>query len=194
VLGIFNTIVPIGTIVNGTEGTLAAISAGDYRAAGKTGIQTLLIAVATAITLGEGAAALAGGKGAGTAAIGNAENAALKNAAKEGAAGLKGGTYGEVRAANNGGQVHHIPSHQVNGLPRAKGPAILMDTADHMQTGAWGSSKQAKAFRAHEQALIEQGRFRDAQQLGVNDIRGKFGTRYDEHLMQLPEYKGPVKE
>ena len=33
--------------------------------------------------LGEGATALAGGKGAGTAAIGQAENAALKNAAKE---------------------------------------------------------------------------------------------------------------
>ncbi len=59
---------PLGTVISGTEKTLASIADGDYRSAGKVGIQTLIIGIATVITLGEGAAALAGGKGAGGAA------------------------------------------------------------------------------------------------------------------------------
>ena len=103
----------------------------------------------------------------------------------------KGGTYGEVRSANEGGQVHHIPSDQVNGLPKTEGPSIHMDTADHMETASWGSSREAQAFRIKEKELIQQGRFQEAQHLGVDDIRAKFGSKYDEHLDQLPKYQGP---
>lgn len=31
----------------------------------------------------------------------------------------------------------------------------------------------------------------EAQQLGIDDICKLFGPKYDEHLKQLPPYKGP---
>jgi len=106
---------------------------------------------------------------------------------------LKGGSYKEVRKANKGGEVHHIPSDSVNGMKHSEGPGIIMDADDHRKTASWGRSADAEAFRERERSLIEQGKFGEAQQLGIDDVRAKFGNKYDEHLQQLPAYPGPNK-
>ena len=70
---------------------------------GKVGIQTLIIGIATVITLGEGAAALAGGKGAsGAAAIAKGEAQGAKEGAVQLTTTLKPGPYA----------VESIPAHR----------------------------------------------------------------------------------
>lgn len=61
-----------------------------------------------------------------------------------------------------------------------------MSTPDHRGTASWGSRKSAKAFRAKEAELIKQGKHKEAQQLGIDDVRAKYGSKYDDALRQLP--------
>jgi hypothetical protein len=63
-----------------------------------------------------------------------------------------------------------------------------MDTPEHHQTASWGRSKAAQAYRTKQQELIGQGRFREAQQMDIDDVRSKFGPIYDEHIRQMEEY------
>jgi len=97
----------------------------------------------------------------------------------------KGGPYGEVRAGNNGGQVHHTPAAAVTPYSRIKGPSVWMETADHMKTGSWGSGKAAKAFRQKQAELIAEGKLREAIQMDIDDIRSLFGSKYDEYIKQM---------
>ena len=90
-------------MISGGQQTIASIADGDYRSAGKVGIQTLIIGIATVITLGEGAAALAGGKGAsGAAAIAKGEAQGAKEGAVQLTTTLKPGPYA----------VESIPAHR----------------------------------------------------------------------------------
>jgi RHS repeat-associated protein len=97
-----------------------------------------------------------------------------------------GGAYDDVSAA--GGQVHHAPADSISPLSRGKGPSFRMDTPEHHQTASWGRSKAAQAYRTKQQELIGQGRFREAQQMDIDDVRSKFGPIYDEHIRQMEEY------
>lgn len=97
-----------------------------------------------------------------------------------------GGAYKDVPA--NGGQVHHMPADSASPYSRREGPSIRMEIEDHMKTNSWGSSKKAVAYRANQKELIEQGKFKEALQMDVNEIKGKFGNKYDEHLNQMDEY------
>ncbi len=63
-----------------------------------------------------------------------------------------------------------------------------MTTRDHRRTASWGSSREAKAFRARQKKLIEQGRFREAQRMDIDDIRSKFGTKYDDAIDEMINY------
>ena len=36
--------------------------------------------------------------------------------------------------------------------------------------------------------MIEQGRFGDAQQMGIDDVQNLFGDKYDEGIRQMQEY------
>ena len=63
-----------------------------------------------------------------------------------------------------------------------------METPDHLQTASWGSSADAEAYRQLEQQMIEQGRFGDAQQMGIDDVQNLFGDKYDEGIRQMQEY------
>ena len=105
-----------------------------------------------------------------------------------------GGAYGSMQAYE--GQRHHIPSNSINGLNIYSGPAIRMLKDDHKKTASYGSSSAAKAFRAKEEQFIKAGRFDKAMQLGIDDIRKLFGSKYDEAIEQMISYaisKGYIK-
>jgi hypothetical protein len=97
----------------------------------------------------------------------------------------KGGPYDQVRASNKGGEVHHTPAGAVTPYGRAKGPSVWMETSDHRRTASWGSSKAAQAYRKRQADLIRQGKVRDAIQMDIDDIRSKFGSKYDEHIREM---------
>lgn len=101
-----------------------------------------------------------------------------------------GGSYGEVFKEGMGDkyEVHHMPADNVNGLERTDGPAIRMDKEDHRQTASCGNSIEAREYRAHQKELIDQGKFREALEMDIEDIRDKFGDKYDESISQMLEY------
>ena len=97
-----------------------------------------------------------------------------------------GGAYKDIKA--NGGQVHHAPADSVSPYSRNKGPAIRMDTQDHIDTASWGSSNLAKQYREKQQFLIESGMFKEAQQMDIDDLHMKFGDKYDKGIEEMVQY------
>jgi len=95
-----------------------------------------------------------------------------------------------VRAGNQGGEVHHMPADSVSPLSRNDGPAIHMDADDHRKTARWGSSKDAKAHREQQKKLIDDGKFGEAQQMDIDDLKIKFGDKYDEHVKEMQDKTG----
>jgi hypothetical protein len=99
----------------------------------------------------------------------------------------KGGAYGNLKG-QPGFEAHHMPAASINSLPTKIGPAIQMTPSDHSQTASWGASAQARAFREKQLTLIKQGRFKAAQQMDIDDIRNKFGDKYDAQIIQMQRY------
>ena len=97
-----------------------------------------------------------------------------------------GGAYKDV--VTNGKQAHHMPSKKVSPLSEAEGPAIRMDPLDHQDTISWGNSREAQIWRARQKALIDAGKFREAQMMDIEDVRSKFGSKYDDAIKQMVEY------
>lgn len=97
-----------------------------------------------------------------------------------------GGAYGSLSSYE--GQRHHIPSDSINGLSNYSGPCIRMLTEDHKLTASYGSGPAAKEFRAKEEKLIQEGKFAEAMQLGINDIRKLFGTKYNDAIAEMISY------
>jgi filamentous hemagglutinin len=60
-----------------------------------------------------------------------------------------------------------------------------MDVEDHRQTASWGRSANAIIYRAIQKRLIKQGRFMDAVQMDIEDIRSKFGGKYDDAIEEM---------
>ena len=81
-----------------------------------------------------------------------------------------------------------MPADSVSPLPRNDGPATSMRQADHRETASWGNSREARAYRARQKELIEQGRFREAQSMDIDDVQRKFGDKYDEVMYQMRLY------
>lgn len=101
---------------------------------------------------------------------------------------ILGGSYRDVRLSNIGGDFHHMPADSASPLPRDLGPGILMDTPDHAQTLSFGGSRAANAYRQRQRQLIQQGRFPDAVNMDIDNIRGLFGDRYDDHIRQMLDW------
>jgi len=101
-----------------------------------------------------------------------------------------GGAYKDVPAS--GGHVHHIPSKAISPLPVADGPAIRMETGDHVLTGSWGNGIRAQEYRAAQEALIKAGKFREAQQMDIDSIRKMFGAKYDAAIKQMQDYTDTI--
>ncbi len=101
----------------------------------------------------------------------------------------EGGSYGDLaRNRVEGTEINHMPPASVNGLEYNDGPAIRMDTADHRQTASWGSSNEAREYRAQQGQLIKEGRFEDAFNKDVADVKDKFSHKYDDAIAQTREY------
>lgn len=83
---------------------------------------------------------------------------------------------------------HHMPSNASSHLETGDGPCIAMEYEDHVQTASWGNSRDARAYAAVQKELIEQGRFREAMQMDIDDIHSKFGDKYDVAIAQMLEY------
>ena len=81
-----------------------------------------------------------------------------------------------------------MPANSTTELERDDGPAIKMDKVDHRETASCGSSKEAREYRATQKELIEQGKFRDALQMDIDDIHEKFGDKYDDAIAQMLDY------
>jgi RHS repeat-associated protein len=79
---------------------------------------------------------------------------------------------------------HHMPAKQASPLPHGEGPAIQMDPADHRRTASYGGGPGSpqQAYRDRQKALIDDGRFEEAFEMDVNDLRSKFGNKYDEAI------------
>lgn len=97
-----------------------------------------------------------------------------------------GGAYGSMLAYE--GQRHHIPSDSVSTVTTYSGPAIRMLKEDHRMTASCGGSTAAKNFRAKEEALINAGKFDEAMQLGIDDVRSLFGSKYNRAIEQMISY------
>ncbi|MEU2393275.1 hypothetical protein [Streptomyces sp. NPDC007369] len=120
---------------------------------------------------------------------------------------FRGGRYDDLKNPKTdrnyaGTEINHIPPHsvtkQVSTLSYGRGPAIQMDRQDHrgrknpdgnwsshpraLSTGSWTESKE---HRARQLELMEAERFKQAVRLDINDIRSKFGARYDGALNEM---------
>lgn len=105
-----------------------------------------------------------------------------------------GGSYRTLRASARPGQeVHHIPADEASNLHRNNGPAIIMSAEDHALTASYGSSQAAREYRDHQRLLIISGKFREAQQMDIEDLRAKFGNKYDDQIKQMLDYSSKLK-
>lgn len=102
----------------------------------------------------------------------------------------KGGRFGDVFKEGEGDkyEVHHMPADSTTELERNDGPAIKMDKDDHQETASCGNSREAREYRAKQKELIENGKFREALQMDIDDIHEKFGDKYDDAISEMLEY------
>jgi len=95
------------------------------------------------------------------------------------------------KPVNDGKDSHHCPakdSYKHTSLSKDDGPAIKMDPADHRRTASNGATPGSDAYRAKQKALIDQGKFSEAMEMDVKDIKEKFPGKYDHCLDQMLEY------
>lgn len=110
-----------------------------------------------------------------------------------------GGSYREVcKFVKENGlenkEVHHIPADSASPLERMDGPCIMMDKEDHRMTASCGNSKEAQEYRAIQKELIDKGDFESAMKMDIEDIRDKFGSKYDAQIDEMLKYFDKIKE
>jgi hypothetical protein len=99
----------------------------------------------------------------------------------------QGGAYKDL-SVGVGEQRHHLVADAISPVSKRAGPSIVMKTTDHILTGSWGSSKEAKAFQARQYEMISQGNFEGALNMGISDVQAKFGTKYNGAIKQAQAY------
>jgi hypothetical protein len=103
-----------------------------------------------------------------------------------------GGSHSSVKKANKGTkqESHHLIAQDAckGILSSDKGPAIAMTPEDHQQTASWGRRKGAVAFRQQQKQLLLQGCPDQALKKGIDDVRAKFGSKYEPGIQQAQEY------
>jgi hypothetical protein len=103
----------------------------------------------------------------------------------------EGGAYSDLKA--DGQHRHHMPSNDASPITTEKGPSIRMEPTDHRKTASYGNSKEARTYRAKQREHIEQGNFKQAQRMDIDDIRSKFGSKYDEKIQEMRDYTDSLK-
>jgi len=106
--------------------------------------------------------------------------------------GIFGGSYRDCKifsaGAGNSEEVHHIPAASISRLNYCDGPAVTMSRSDHQQTASYDSKRGSREFRERQHYLINQGRFAEAIQMDIDDMRDKFGNKYDNGINSALEY------
>lgn len=79
-----------------------------------------------------------------------------------------------------------MPSKQANPLDVEEGPAIQMEPSDHRKTASYGgrAGSPQQVYRDTQKELISQGKFDDAFLMDVDDIQSKFGSKYDNAILE----------
>ncbi len=95
-----------------------------------------------------------------------------------------GGRFKDIKP-EAGYERHHMPARSVTDLPRGDGPSIKMEAKDHEDTGSFGRRRSADEYRREQRALIEAGSFKGAIDMDIEDVRSKFGDKYDRHIDQM---------
>lgn len=98
-----------------------------------------------------------------------------------------GGAYSTVRKLR-GYHAHHIPADRISPFAKGKGPTIAMLPTDHRMTLSYGRRAASKAHLRAQADLIAKGDFRAAVRLDIDDIRQKFGRKYDDAIEQMFDY------
>ncbi len=113
-----------------------------------------------------------------------------KTALKETKPELEGGSYRDVKNQNtqSGKEVHHTPADSASSIERNDGPTIKMDAPDHHKTASYDSTTDSIEYRQRQAELIKEGKLKDAIQMDIDDIRSKFGSKYDEAIKQMLAY------
>ena len=100
-----------------------------------------------------------------------------------------GGKYSDLPREQNVTERHETPCYTSTGdKNRGRGPAICMDAADHKKTASFGNSIEARAYQNRQAELIKHGDYHDAIQMDIDDIRSKFGTKYDQAIDEMISY------
>lgn len=92
---------------------------------------------------------------------------------------------------------HHTPakaSYEHTSLSKEDGPAIKMDPADHRLTASNGAMPGSDAYRAKQKALIDDGKFKEAIQMDVDDIKKNFPGKYEKCLDEMIEYASSIDQ
>lgn len=110
-----------------------------------------------------------------------------------------GGSYHEVKErvqeiGLTDIEVHHMPADSISPLERNDGPAIVMEKDDHRLTASCGNSREAQEYRSAQAAKIERGDFKGAMQMDIDDLRSKFGSKYDKQIEQAEAYREKLQE
>lgn len=114
--------------------------------------------------------------------------------------GADGGRYKDMKDEGWGHntepptEVHHMPANSASELPTDDGPCIVMDYEDHRETASCGNSREAQEYRAKQKELIEEGKYREAFQMDVDDIHEKFGDKYDDAISKAEEYLNQLEK
>ncbi len=108
----------------------------------------------------------------------------------------RGGAHSALEVA--GGERNHIPADDSTKIPTGKGPAIWMEIEDHKQLNSSGQRNfkptgkyhisSASEWRAMQKDLIKQGKYMEAIKMDIDDIRSKFGSKYDVGIQEMLEY------
>jgi hypothetical protein len=113
----------------------------------------------------------------------------------------RGGAHGALEVA--GGERNHIPADSATKIPTGKGPAIWMEIEEHKQLNSSGQRtfkptrqypySSADEWRAAQRALIKKGKYMEAIQMDIDDIRSKFGDKYNVGIREMLEYVKTLK-
>ncbi|ARU21619.1 single-stranded DNA-binding protein [Ralstonia solanacearum] len=106
----------------------------------------------------------------------------------------RGGAHSKTsKPANDGKDSHHMPADDVSPLARNGGPAIQMEPKDHKLTKSNGSQPGSAKYRAAIEALLQEGKWREAMVKEIKDIRRiqdliKEPRKYNEAVLEMLEY------
>ncbi len=71
-----------------------------------------------------------------------------------------------------------------------------METPDHALTKSFSFGRESRAYHARQGQLIAEGKWAEAIQMDIDDVRGRFGSKYDkaiEELLGYYEQKGLIQ-